>query len=257
MAIANALIQDANERIYLTLEQVSGAALPRNPADWWYWWEEYNESYKLKPTEVAYLPTIDVIERPVVEQYDYRVQRTQQVVFRSSRAFSCFIPGTLVWTESGVVPIEQVQVGDRVFSQDPDTGELALKLVEQVTAGQAASNLAEVTIDGQTIYPTLGHVMWVNGQGWRIAKRLNPGSHVHGLTGAMVVDAVRWLPSPPVVHNLIVNDFHTYFVGQKGILVHDITYRRPTRALVPGLPEEIGTPRDDTQDREIAKTNPW
>ena len=46
------------------------------------------------------------------------------------------------------------------------------------------------------------------------------------------------MPSPPVVHNLIVADFHTYFVGEKGILVHDITYRNPTRAVVPGLLED-------------------
>jgi len=36
-------------------------------------------------------------------------------------------------------------------------------------------------------------------------------------------------------YNLIVADFNTYFVGKGGILVHDNTPRRPTRATVPGL----------------------
>jgi hypothetical protein len=45
-------------------------------------------------------------------------------------------------------------------------------------------------------------------------------------------------PVTPLVHNLVVEDCHTYFVGREGILVHDITYmtfRQPTQAVVPGL----------------------
>ena len=36
-------------------------------------------------------------------------------------------------------------------------------------------------------------------------------------------------------YNLAVADFSTYFVGDAGVLVHDITPRQPTRATVPGL----------------------
>ena len=36
-------------------------------------------------------------------------------------------------------------------------------------------------------------------------------------------------------HNLVVADFNTYFVGQRKILVHDVTPRRPTTSIVPGL----------------------
>jgi hypothetical protein len=35
-----------------------------------------------------------------------------------------------------------------------------------------------------------------------------------------------------------VDDFNTYFVGQQGLLVHDNEFRKPTRAIVPGLTEE-------------------
>jgi len=36
-------------------------------------------------------------------------------------------------------------------------------------------------------------------------------------------------------YNLVVADFHTYFVGNARIFTHDNTVRRPTNALVPGL----------------------
>jgi len=38
-------------------------------------------------------------------------------------------------------------------------------------------------------------------------------------------------------YNLIVPDDNSYFVGDRGILVHDNTPRRPTAAIVPGLIE--------------------
>ena len=37
--------------------------------------------------------------------------------------FNSFSAGTLVHTEAGLVPIETIQAGDKVFAQDPDTGE--------------------------------------------------------------------------------------------------------------------------------------
>ena len=38
-------------------------------------------------------------------------------------------------------------------------------------------------------------------------------------------------------YNLIVADFHTYFVGEAKILNHDNTDRAPTNSVVPGLAE--------------------
>jgi hypothetical protein len=36
-------------------------------------------------------------------------------------------------------------------------------------------------------------------------------------------------------YNLIVDSFHTYFVGEGKVLCHDNTVRRPTHCAVPGL----------------------
>jgi hypothetical protein len=50
-------------------------------------------------------------------------------------------------------------------------------------------------------------------------------------------------PSPAgKSYNLIVADFHSYFVGDQGILVHDNTPRAPTAALLPGLGETLTLP---------------
>jgi hypothetical protein len=147
---------------------------------------------------------------------------------------SCFLAGTPIWTETGLRPIESIQPGDRVLSQDPDSGELAFKVVTGKTVRPPAG-ASRLDILGESITTTLGHPLWVTGQGWEMAKHLKPGDQLHGIHGILIVSTIDPLPDKIEAHNLVVDDFNTYFVGNCGLLVHDNTYRKPTRAVVPGL----------------------
>jgi len=80
--------------------------------------------------------------------------------------------------------------------------------------------------------------MWVVNKGWRMAKFIEEGQELHGIEGGVLVHEVELLKRQEEAHNLVVADFATYFVGKMGVLVHDNTYRKPTRALVPGLVKE-------------------
>ena len=53
-------------------------------------------------------------------------------------------------------------------------------------------------------------------------------------TGTTPIDSVG-PAGEGLAYNLVVADFHTYFVGGARILSHDNTIRRPTSAIVPGL----------------------
>ena len=67
-----------------------------------------------------------------------------------------------------------------------------------------------------------------------MAKELEDGAMLHSVTGTTRIENVK--PATDAeTYNLVVADFNTYFVGESGILVHDNTPRRPTRAFVPGL----------------------
>lgn len=67
-----------------------------------------------------------------------------------------------------------------------------------------------------------------------MARHLVPGSRAHGVTGTAQIDTIEPAGKGPA-YNLVVADFHTYFVGDAKILSHDNTIRRPTDAIVPGL----------------------
>ncbi len=221
VAQENAVTAANNERIFQVLEETTQAPVARNAAQWWFWWQKYNEDVKPRPIQYLYVPTKSSFPYKAIAQY--------------ARQHSCFAAGTQVWTDTGLKPIEEIMPGDRVLSQDPNTGELAYKLVLETTVGQPTSPLMRLVVEGEEICPTLGHVVWVNGKGWRIAKRVELGDWLHGVSGALLVEEMEERPAPPQVYNLVVKDFHTYFVGKCGLLVHDITYRQPTRTLVPGL----------------------
>ena len=219
VALANQRYAAQNERIYRVLEETSGVIdLDRLPAAWWEWWQKYNEVYLgPKPTYMREYGRVDA----------YYVPSTHIT------QISCFPAGTPVRTLTGKVNIEQIRAGDRVLSQNPETGELTYKLVLQTTV-RPPSDLLEVAVGRSTLITTQGHLCWVNGTGWRMAKELWVGDQLHTIAGGEKVQGIR--PAGRAeAFNLVVADFNSYFVGDAGVLVHDNTYRKPSRVLTPGL----------------------
>lgn len=205
-------IDAANTRICGVLSQTTAASVETTPGAWWSWWREYNE---LQTTGT----------HPVRTQSFATVQE--------SRPSSCFVRGTPVWTLSGIAPIESILAGDRVLAQDPLTGELAFKVVVAATV-RPPSPTRKIIAGEEAIGTTLGHRFWNEGHGWQMAKHLETGANLKTLRGPVAIESIEDADLAPAF-NLVVEDFHTYFVGQQGLLVHDVTAPKATAAAVPGL----------------------
>jgi hypothetical protein len=214
----NLLAQTQNADFYTVLEKTTGQTIENEPAKWSQWWKDHNEVIYETPTTYY------------VSQYSVPIYRPY------FKFVSCFVAGTPVYTESGQKAIESVQPGDRVLSQNPDTGEIAFKLVQNVTV-RPPSKLRKLTLGDSEVVTTLGHPFWVNGEGWKMAKELKAGNYLHTLSGALKIDQVEELAQPQQAYNLVVADFNSYFVGSANVLVHDNLFRHPTLATVPGLVE--------------------
>jgi hypothetical protein len=219
VAVANQQIAAANQVIFAALEESTGqVGVEASPNGWWGWWQDYTETYQG--------------EKPTYRQTNAQfVPHFVPCIYVVST--SCFPAGTAVRTLDGMKNIEEVRVGDRVLSQDVESGELAFKLVLQTTQ-RPPSELLEIELGEATLATTKGHPFWVNGVGWRMAKQLQSGDQVHTLNGGLKVRRVEAL-APAAAFNLVVADFNSYFVGTTQALVHDNTYRKPTRAVTPGL----------------------
>ena len=135
----------------------------------------------------------------------------------------CFIAGTLVATKSGLVPIEDIQPGDLVWATDEETGETALKEVVQ-TFRNETEEWVHVKVNGEEITCTPMHPFYSPVKGWTSAVDLRAGDILVMLNGEyVVVEQVQHelLESPETTYNFEVKDFHTYYVGEDQILVHN------------------------------------
>ena len=135
----------------------------------------------------------------------------------------CFVEGTLVSTEDGLKAIGIIQVGNYVWSQNIQTGEIALKQVVNVFINET-DVLVNIYVDDTIIRATETHPFWVEEKGWVSAKELTSGDRLRLQSGEIIqLDKIEIniLEEPIKVYNFEVEDWHTYFVSSESILVHN------------------------------------
>ena len=140
---------------------------------------------------------------------------------------TCFTGDTEVYTDDGLVCIEEIEVGDEVWAYNSETGETELKEVLNVWIKETDEILHVSTADGETIDTTTNHPFYVENKGWVAAGDLEVGDILVTADGDTVEVsdiAIEKLAEPITVYNLEVSDFHTYFVGEFGVLVHNYIY---------------------------------
>lgn len=203
-----------NKPIVEVLRSTTGQDFDSDPNQWNDWWNDFNEYQvpEFKPVFTSFVRTDSFI---------------------ATQPYSCFPAGILVSTETGRKPIEDIQVGDAVLSQNPTTGELTYKTVLETTVRQSDS-IVEVTMNDEFLLVTRGHPMWVNGRQWQMAKQLRRGDWLHSVHGPVEVTAIRDVARSTKVYNLVIADFNTYFVGKSRVLVHDNTLYTPPGVSLPG-----------------------
>ncbi len=141
----------------------------------------------------------------------------------ASQNMVCFIAGTKVLTVAGLVAIENIKAGDMVISTNPDTLETAEKTVLETYVRQV-NKLVNLTINGEKIVTTDNHPFYVQGRGFINAGSLLVGDKLISVNGddLTIEDYHIELTKEPVsVYNFQVEDFHTYFVGDCAVWVHN------------------------------------
>jgi hypothetical protein len=197
-------IREMNDRIIKILRPVTKRDLGTEPEAWQRWWTEEQG--------FAYEPPPPAMES---EEPDYG----PKPVFFGSSHYSCFAKGTPVRTRSGLRPIEALRVGDQILTQDTSTGALGYQPVVSVAHNPPAETIRIKTED-DVIVTTPIHQFWRAGQGWVLARDLLRGDMVRTSGGLAPIHANERASTQPV-YNLEVLENHCFFVGKRGMLVHD------------------------------------
>ncbi len=232
----NAIREQRNARIQEVLMAATGKELGPESEDWWNDWKAYNELYTseelpVHETEESF-DYSRYAETPTYQREYYMLPYVERPPV-PVRTRSCFVAGTPVWTQAGMLPIEEIKIGDLVLSQDPVTGELNYRPVIDSTV-RPPSGTVKLSLKQETIVATRGHRFWVAGRGWRMAKDLVPGAQLVAVGGSVDLESMD-TEEEMEAYNLEVGEFHTYFVGKNRILAHDNTCPAPTINRLPGV----------------------
>ena len=155
---------------------------------------------------------------------------TQNLIMDSSARFfsedvgCCFVEGTMVNTIGGGVAIEDISAGDLVLAGDPVTGDVAYRKVLEIYRKDADTLVHIILENGEEIVTTLTHPFYVDGSGWIPAGSLDTSDRLLAADGTDIRIKDIWvenLEETITVYNFQVEDYHTYFVGDTQILVHN------------------------------------
>jgi hypothetical protein len=137
----------------------------------------------------------------------------------------CFVAGTPVLMADGSsMPIEQIQTGDMVLSKDEAAGRLEPKKVTQTFITQARATLLLTLSSGERIETTAEHPFFLSGKGFQPAALLEIGDRIETSSGTVLkIVQSEEKNEPTTVYNLAVGDFHTYFVGESKVWVHNLS----------------------------------
>ena len=139
------------------------------------------------------------------------------------KASTCFVAGTLVATANGLAAIETIKAGDLVLSTDPDTLKTEYKPVLE-TYIRKIERLVHLIISGEEIITTADHPFYVQGRGFIEAGNLLVGDMLISVNGEdLSVDScyTEECEDSLTVYNFKVKDYHTYFVGENKVWVHN------------------------------------
>ena len=143
---------------------------------------------------------------------------------------------------------------DLVWAWDEETGEVGLKRVLD-TYENETYELVHVFVDGEEIVTTPAHPFYSPVKGWTQAVHLRAGDILVLVNGEyVVVEKVQHeiLESPVKVYNFHVEDYHTYYVTEHGVLVHNVCTAKSSikenNALVREANKLSGRLQDETDD---------
>jgi hypothetical protein len=226
VAMANEQAAANNVRIAPVLQQAAGApaSLGDSEEAWHVWWyDTLGYSYQSPPQVTL-------------------VQNASPPQLPPPYITTCFVAGTPVHTLDGSRPIEAIQAGDQVLSQDAATGALSFQPVVYLHHNPPGKTLRVTLAGGESLVCSVYHRFWRAGRGWAMARELKPGDLLRGLGGLVRVAGVATDSVQPL-YNLDVAGARTFFVGNSTVLVHDNTL--PDHRLVPfdALPVVDSEPR--------------
>ena len=141
-------------------------------------------------------------------------------------ARQCFVAGTLIHTQQGLKPIETLKVGELVLTKNDSSGHQTWKPIAQTFVNQNKEiyqlNILDEKGNLESLGTTKEHPFWVKDIGWMPVSELKKGDQLTSSSGHdLTVFSVVTTGEFKTTYNFEVEEYHTYFVGDVGVWVHN------------------------------------
>ena len=183
--------------------------------------ENYDLRYEGKETTYNYQ------EVSHLRSYEMKVVATDElgntVTQTITAGVHCFLAGTQILTETGMKNIEDIKVGDMVYSINIDNNQKELKKVTELYRGES-KDIYELTIGEEVIKTTPKHQFYVVDKGWIRAYELKEGDRIVAKDNSnLIINKIeyKYYEEPLSVYNLTVEGYHNYLITQYELLVHN------------------------------------
>ena len=145
------------------------------------------------------------------------------IISKNINKYYCFVAGTKVLTKNGYVSIENIKVGDMVYSYNFNNNELELKKVINLINSEAKETY-KMDIGNQTIEMSKRHELYIIDKGWTRAYDVKVGDKMISSDDKVVtikkIDLITY-DTPIKTYNLTVEGNNNYFVTYSKVLVHN------------------------------------
>jgi RHS repeat-associated protein len=143
--------------------------------------------------------------------------------FISGIGCNSFSENTLVTTANGLVEIRNIKIGDEVLTYNENTGEQEYNNVIHIISSDKLKEILSIELsNGDILESTSGHLIYVDEE-WIAAEDIELGQSLFSLGEKVTVSNVVLSTVKVKVYNLTVDGNHNYFVGENGVLVHNIS----------------------------------
>lgn len=125
------------------------------------------------------------------------------------------IKDTLIKMESGTKMIQEIKIGDKIYSEDFRTGTIFLKEVKKITHTNI-NTLRFILVDGAKIIIPRNTEFYVFGKGWTEARKIKQGNTIRLSTKQTktVIGAEDIVLEKPIeVYNIKMLDGNAYFIN--------------------------------------------
>ncbi len=183
--------------------------------------EEFFESFLVKEgaEEVGSLATSETKELGEREGESLAASGAESTL---NKGCSSFTANTKVATEEGLLDIQDLKIGNRVWSFNAATGYKELNEVTQLFT-RAAKDRIQITLGDSVIETTSKHPFRVKDKGWIPAEELKVGDLLWTSDGHwQEIEGAEKLGIEVRVYNFEVKEVHNYFVSKDEVLAHNL-----------------------------------